>query len=1205
MSVLRGRSISEYCLEENAPGFKKCMFRADDEQAMLDQAPEDWDIKLLYKLCRYMCGLRPREDPVWETRADTLEYLISCIWLEARKLSEAAALTDQNLNQHLDRLQKYLGRVLDKVEERKQVDLGNVKREVWKEHRRKATGTCTAVSCYSDVPYMYTLLTQNIVHRIFVMAFKQLNCLKGKSVHTYLKEECKIIRPMLSFTHEEKRILKNLNIVRSEEMPVSLLYKLLQRVCCLRDHREWATSADTLEYSLFYIMQDHDNIALMDIHTYVIRSHQLYNNLEKILNCVSERSGKTKVEIIRKMPDEPMCSYESFPGSPDELQFPSCPFPSLQTTQQPVSSQIQQESLSALHSQRVNVFSTITPEDINASCLFKALCAGGIAARTMAKVYIALSGNINNVDPAVRKKLFTSAELSHMQGDVTHLDITLLYKGLRSACQLSPHSSLVWTTQGDTLEYYLYCVKNMRNKLVHEISSITNQELETKIQILESLLENILLKTSSKTQRDMQDEINIMKDTIQPLAHPPSIPLDKDSYYKSIKELREELTRQMVVDANKELFNLYRKASSINASPVTWCYDEKHKNITIGKLFSDLEIVNANDFRNESVFSLEDIISLQKNEEMGSRIIVIQGVAGAGKTSLCKYIVHLWSSDKMQANLEAIDLLIYIQCRYVTSASLSSFLMKILPDTFKNVVKEDVIPLMQEPGVLFLVDGYDEAVKEAKDLVKDILASLPESKMIITSKPQWVPKLKYEIHQTTSSCTVFSVTGFKEGQRDQYIRKFFSVMLEANPKQNTVCDKFLEYISELGEQLEALTQLPLTLALLALLWIEDHDNAVKAKTVTQLYRKLTDFMLKRLADQLNISDQHLCREWMLTLGEVAWVNLQKKQHHLSDRDITKLKRRGQELGVDGNTAISSLLRCDTQTSLTDSNDVWTFTHNCQQEFLAAEFIVDDIIMNKKSLSDVLGFKGENGDDKKLQRLIQMIEFIAGLLFYENEMEGRASEITRIISVQAPWSFMAVRRISRDLFKHNQEVFRNMFAGQEVASFLDEYNPECVKWVLENTSLGVPPHLRLRNPISDVLEMGPLLTRLVKRSCHPEVVIAIDHAISVSKAISFIESLGEPSVKFILLTWNSHSLCELVKKWPWPRSLHLSFPSEVFPLLWWELMMCLLGDARTPVALVHSSSDPRCAQLVKTGAHALRAACQVDDSLDAGTVVIKM
>lgn len=1239
MSLLKGRSIYDYCIQENAPGYIKHVFSVEEnDMVQTSIAPEHLNLKVLYKLVRYVCGLAPREDDTWHNK-DSLEFLINSAWEQMETLNEAAALTDQCLNHRLDILQQCLSKILDKVQEMKQVDVETVRREVLKNSTMTPVGPCANASSSSDIPYMYKILTQHIIHRIFVMVFKQLNCLNEKSIYDYLKEDTNIRRPMVCFTRREKDILKNKSF-QPENVSIHLLYKLLPRVCDLSSHKEWPTSQNTIEYCLFCIKQEHDCAAFLDVQKFANNSHKLYRYLDRILSMIAEKHNKTKQDILREMPDEPVCMDDSFQfcdvlfsrisqqavfltQTSQELSFsPTAkePGPSFRAHQEPGPSHTPQEpdifhtcqaptpstpEKQLLPSQTPYSFNSVTPEEANVVHLFKALCPGGVAAKVMCEVYFALSGDIGKVN----KKSFTAIELNQVKGDIRELDITTLYKLLRFACDLAAPGDAIWITQGDTLEYCLNSVKTMRNELAHKIICISNEDLKSKIQNLECLLESILLKASSLSKKDLKDKIDNMKNEIQPLAEPPPFLLDKENYLTKIKILQETLASQMAHDAEKELLNQYSLDAFTNISPVTWSYTDQHRNMTIDKLFTDLEIVDAVDVKIGNTFSLKERVFpvlLEQSEEIGSRVIIVQGVAGAGKTSLCKFLIHLWTTCQKHVSQKSVDLLIYIQCRYVTTSSISSYLKTILPKTFRCIDMDDIIPLMQESRVTFLVDGYDEARTEAKDLLDDILKFLPESKMIITSRPQWVPKLKSKVNQISSSCMkVLSLTGFKNDKRNEFIQKLFDVTLGVNQQQR--CNQFFAYLNKLGEQLEVLTQLPLTLTLLVMLWIDDCKNAMEAKTITQLYRKLIEFMLKRLSSKLNISDHEQCREWMLTLGEIAWANLKKNQHYLDKRNVTKLKRKADSLHVDGMAAISTFLHCDIQISLTDSHEFWTFAHNCQQEFLAAEFIVEDVIVNDKSLRDILGFHGGDGEDKKLQRLIPVIEFITGLLSQENEItKERASEIIQIALVQTPWSFIAMSRIVQDMLETNveaKEILKNMFKGQTLSDFLDGYDPQSVKWVLENTSLGIPSCIRLRNSVTAVLKMEPLLQLLNKKSCHPEIIISIDYVKSTEKAIEFVRNLKEPLGTFILLTWNSHSLIELIKNWPWDQSLHLSFPYEVFPLLWWELVICLTKQNIAVNTLIYSSRNQDCEKLIEEGAKSLHLTCKTDESLDAGDIII--
>ncbi|KAK8399916.1 hypothetical protein O3P69_002953 [Scylla paramamosain] len=85
----------------------------------------------------------------------------------------------------------------------------------------------------------------------------------------------------------------------------------------------------------------------------------------------------------------------------------------------------------------------------------------------------------------------------------------------------------------------------------------------------------------------------------------------------------------------------------------------------------------------------------------------------------------------------------------------------------KDDVNAGVRGTYKEPQVLFVIDGYDEAGEEAKGLIDEILTSLPDSKMIITTKTQWAAKLIDKVQTVTFNYKVLRIEEMTEEMRKQ------------------------------------------------------------------------------------------------------------------------------------------------------------------------------------------------------------------------------------------------------------------------------------------------------------------------------------------------------------------------------------------------------------------------------------------------------
>ncbi|KAK3888284.1 hypothetical protein Pcinc_007653 [Petrolisthes cinctipes] len=1197
LSRLNGRSIDEYCEQENVKGYIFNVFNPTEKQVIISQPQEEWNLSLLYKVLRYASGLASREDPAWNLENNTFESCIKFVYTEYKeRISEAARCPDQVLNDRLDLVLTFLVQILTFVECQKNVDLSALKKCVQKDTRNKSASyqlqhsqekchNLTSPFLLADQDYVNVILAQKIRHRVFVMAFKNLNCLKQhQTVSDYLRKNCKYQNRI--FTPEENHLLQNENIT-PENMPIVLVYKLLRKVCGLEDHTQWATSEyGTLEYSLYSLYERYGTIALMkgEVRNPLYKNAWLLDmgsHVETVMKIIGDKTGKSQRELIEDMPEESQYLEKSLESLslPTSSRCPPLLPPQLPEKMKQKHPFVHKSSNSVFSSTDSGIQSPLTPAEMNIASLHKILRPGGIAVGILCTIYSKLNGDIDTLLSETQKKLFTSKERQQMSGDLKDSDITFMFKLLRfgDSQYLGGAADAIWITKGDSLEYIFTCIKNIRNKFAHETTVLPRDVLEAEISNIENLLENALRKTGEMTNCNLQKEIDDMKEQLKLLPRS----FDLQSYEAYVKDIRDELSNKMVVCAQKEQQYKYRykQSNMLNSCPVTWTDNSQHGKITIDKIYVDVEIMDANEAGTTQKYSLMDLLDPHDDQPTVSGVTVIQGVAGIGKTSLCKYIIHLYCLEEPHPSLKDIDMIIHIPCRYVTASSLVSYLKSTLPETFGNIDNNDIMPMLQDPRVLVLVDGYEEATQEAKALWVDVLYSLPDSRIIVTCRPQWVPKLVSKIRNAGSSCQILKMVGFSKEGRSKFVKNLFEVMVGMKSEQ--MSSNFLRYMEELEDQLNALTRLPLTLALLALLWIEDSNKAKETKTVTQLYKKLTYFMLKRLESDENADDHDPYWKWVIALGSVAWENMNKNKLHLSDADVRKLKCKGEDLNVNGPKLFSSLLHCETDMSLlTDSSEIWTFKHNYQQEYFSAEYITDVMIKSEKPLCEILGFCGGDNEDKRLQRLTPVIEFVSDLL-YCNEMmsEVRAAEILDIIlAVQAPWSFTAARKMFQQLALESPKVrqsLRNMFTGQKLAESLEGYDPESVEWILEQTSLEVPKisfeescFIHLKNSTSEVLKMGPLLKLLATKNCKVEVSILLESAANMSKIVDFMQK--NENVYFVMVVWHSDLMTGLINVWPWSeRYLRLYIPQGVLPLLWWELEVGLMSANMTHITIYHS------------------------------------
>ncbi|XP_047494876.1 uncharacterized protein LOC125043000 [Penaeus chinensis] len=1211
-SLLNGRSLDDFFEQEKSNQlWAKRMFVDHRDIIESDTPPEEFDCHLLYKMIKYMDKLASYSDPVWESNSmDSIESLVYYVYREWDELKEAFTLSEQSLSHRLDSVQDALVRIVTKIEGKKGIDLKHLKVEVHKEFNS---------SLSTSFPYIYKVSAQHSIHRMLVLLYKQLNQLNGKSVEVYRKEKFDIRNPLFAFTPAEKMMLRK-NIC-PEKMPIRLVFKLLERVCGLERQKSpaWSEKSDRVEYLLTCIIKNHQDIVYSAQNLDYDWPYELFQLFEKALDATVKVTGRMSQEIMKEMPDEPvhlneayscsvlcksLTSYDSFGAISDsEPSSISDSEPSSISDSEPSSISDSEPSSpsSTTPSASLPSLESLSIEEINIACLFQALCSKGPAVRTMVTVFRSFKGDIEKIKSSNKKKVgLTNGDVKKLENGepLENLDITLLYKLIQGGCEgLAPQNDPVWYTPGDTLEYHLYLLKYERNTLFHSRISLTEKELKEKLKKIWCMLKYILEETERQAKINLTVQILEIKKDILRLEKPPVRQVDVDTYRQEVKMLREQLCYDLLQKCRKELSEKYNQASAKLASPVTWSLHPAHKKLTIEKVFTEPEIDYS-----RSELKLKSTLSLLDTDLQSSNKVILYGVAGTGKTSICQFLAYTWANKDEHDS--TCDILILIKCKTTSQDNLVDFLLAFLPESMKGVQKNDIIVLMQNLKSMFIVDAYDEATNQAKELISDILHTLPRSTIIITTKQHAVSYIEMKVFEATGSdCMLLKVLGFGEDRQKEYVRNFFQLTLTSatsaseKAEADRICTEMESYLDSLDKCHREFVSLPLTLSLLVILWQDNSKSAKEATTLTRLYQKIIRYTLKRFTPE----DSDV-RRWILALGKIAWQNMNQNIQCLTNKDVEKLLDMGDSLGLQKKQVLTAVLQSTSEDSTLDHKNYWTFSHNSQQEFLVAEHFVKQIVSYDRLLPEIL----KEYMAKELHRSLQVIEFVAGLLALENELSfERADDIISLISDQTPCTFEVIKRLAHDISSENEHFhsrLQSLFQDKELRQTLDNFDPDCLQWIIENTSIKIPLQVMLINSARSVIKMKTLLQTLTQKSSKPHIIATIDNMNDIKDLITFIEDHHELSVGYTLHIQNSVDLSTLIKAWNWHWPLCLRFPQIIFPLLWWELKVSLMA-ADIKLSSIRFSEDVTHAVDFRKGVEQLGLEWVADSSLYASEVVV--
>lgn len=141
------------------------------------------------------------------------------------------------------------------------------------------------------------------------------------------------------------------------------------------------------------------------------------------------------------------------------------------------------------------------------------------------------------------------------------------------------------------------------------------------------------------------------------------------------------------------------------------------------EIFTEMQIiydggVDKIDFR-DWLTAIEN--ERDKNSKQ-SKFLLVEGVAGVGKTTLSRKIVLDWSdgNDTMDHLLDN-QLLIYMQFRERHIETLPALYLTVMPYMIDKVDPEYLMLLSEGRNIIFICDGLDEKNDGSQQLFKDIL----------------------------------------------------------------------------------------------------------------------------------------------------------------------------------------------------------------------------------------------------------------------------------------------------------------------------------------------------------------------------------------------------------------------------------------------------------------------------------------------------
>ncbi|XP_068219889.1 uncharacterized protein [Palaemon carinicauda] len=541
------------------------------------------------------------------------------------------------------------------------------------------------------------------------------------------------------------------------------------------------------------------------------------------------------------------------------------------------------------------------------------------------------------------------------------------------------------------------CFEYNRNLTLSKIQT-TVKYLKESLSVIYEGLAKIINKGVPKSQRvNFSTQVQKMQESIE------NITKGKMSVStKALEEFKEQLFFKIVQSAMREVLEIYDNQKKYKIlDPRTWIDSSEGNRFDLDTVFTSPELT-----QNQSKIKMDEMLTVQAlkggKQETPATLIII-GEAGSGKTSLCHYIVNTWTKEQENiSGLSKFQLLLLVEIRRTSACSLEEFLKtQLMVGTFKTFAPKDVLNALTKMKVLIVVDGYDEGNKNSDKLLHDIFKTFQNNRVILTSRTCTLNKVLKIISRHNIQSLSIDLHGFNTVSRKCYITRVFGGLKVPHKGINENCERFQKYIEGRGQVLREHLNLPLTIALLIVLWLDDPENVNNVTTATSLYQELFKLFQKKLMERL-ISQRKfqngenlplLLEKILLKLGEQAWHMLKE----CADSELThefgvEIKEECDKYGIDSTEFLCAFLKCDIDRDRDSKPNVYSFLHRTQTEYVAALFLADLINGGKTEALHQISSEVENWEQYQ-----QLLLYLTGNMALRKTLMGLEAEILELIA----------------------------------------------------------------------------------------------------------------------------------------------------------------------------------------------------------------
>ncbi|XP_034539854.1 protein NLRC3 [Notolabrus celidotus] len=356
----------------------------------------------------------------------------------------------------------------------------------------------------------------------------------------------------------------------------------------------------------------------------------------------------------------------------------------------------------------------------------------------------------------------------------------------------------------------------------------------------------------------------------------------------------------------------------------------------------NIEKLDSNRDEGERLLT-KDILSTERMEQSNLKFMLINGVAGSGKSMAIKRLILDWIEERSHQHVCFLFPLPIRELKQFEGqrVSLLEIIQTVYPET-KKLREEDY--RSDDCKMMFVFDGLDEYKGDLDfqntELLSDhaepstlniIVVNLLRARLlyrglfIVTTRPQMRRCTPWDAH-----CDEIEVRGFCDAEKDNYFKQRFQDPVQAA--------RVIEYINSL-KTLRIMCHLPLFCLLVAdecqRIFTEQGTQAELPCSITYMYTKLLLVLTRQhrmfRAPDLDPEQE---KDFLMKLGKLAFNMLERGQFKITKSDW-------KEVGISDDEAVTNSGLCTqyvTKPFVLFHEKVLSFIHPTMQEYLAALYV---------------------------------------------------------------------------------------------------------------------------------------------------------------------------------------------------------------------------------------------------------------------------